>query len=319
MAKGAQSISEVLRDAPTNWGKWGDDDEVGALNYLTPEVVLAALGTVRQGKVFTLQMPMANPEGDPVFPGRMPAQRFMVLDKGSYIAGRAPLFPGDMEYADDAMFCYLQGSTQYDAPGHVWYDDKLWNGYDAESTIGGLKKASVLPTAERGIVGRAVLLDIARHRGRSSLEPGELITLDDLLACAEHQATELRRNDIVILRTGWLTRYFSLGADAFNADFREPGLQYSEELVKWFHEMEIPNLVTDTMANETNADPNYGFIMLLHGALLRNLGIAMTEMAALDELGEDCAADGQYDFLYVAAPLKIVEGAGAPVNPVVIK
>lgn len=313
------NVSELLRDAPSNWGRWGPDDEVGALNFLTPAAVLAAVATVRQGKVLTLQMPMADPKGDPVFPGRVPAQRFMVLDKGHYLAARGPSFPGDVEYADDAMFCFLQGSTQYDAPGHAWYDDQIWNGYDAMTTIGGLKRASILPTAERGVVGRGVLLDVARHRGREQMEPGELVDLADLLSCAAAQGTELRKNDIILLRTGWLGRYAEVGQAAFFDDLREPGLRYSPELVEWFHEMEIPNLITDTFANETNADPDTGFIMTLHGALMRNLGVSMTEMAALDDLGADCAGDGQYDFLYVAAPLKVVEGAGAPVNPVVIK
>jgi kynurenine formamidase len=313
------SVSDLLRDSPSNWGKWGPDDEVGALNYLTAAVILESVSSVRQGKVFTLQMPMADPKGDPVFPGRVGAQRFMVLDKGDYLAGRGPWFPGDMEYADDAMFCYLQGSTQYDALGHVWYDDKIWNGYDAMSTIGGLSKASVMSTAERGVVGRGVLLDVARFRGRERMEPGELVDLDDLLACAAAQGTELRKHDVLLVRTGWLGRYAEVGQAAFFSDLREPGLRYSPELVEWFRDMEIPNLVTDSFANETNADPGTGFITTLHGALMRNLGVSMTEMASLDELAADCAGDGQFDFLYVAAPLKVIEGAGAPVNPVVIK
>lgn len=313
------NVSELLANSPSNWGKWGPDDEVGALNYLTPEVVLSAMGAVRQGRALTLQMPMADPAGDPVFPGRVPAQRFMVLDKSHYLVGRGPRFPGDVEYADDAMFCFLQGSTQYDAPGHAWYDDQIWNGYDALTTVGGLDRASILPTAERGVVGRGVLLDVARHRGRERMEPGELIDLEDLLACADAQGCELRARDILLVRTGWLGRYAEVGQAAFFADLREPGLRYRPELVDWFHRMEIPNLVTDTFANETNADPDTGFIMTLHGALMRNLGVSMTEMASLDELGADCAADGQYEFLYVAAPLKVVRGAGAPVNPVVIK
>ena len=64
------SVGELLKEAPRNWGKWGHDDEVGSLNYLTPEVVVAAAGSIKSGKVFTLQVKMANPEGDPVWPGR---------------------------------------------------------------------------------------------------------------------------------------------------------------------------------------------------------------------------------------------------------
>jgi kynurenine formamidase len=83
--------------------------------------------------------------------------------------------------------------------------------------------------------------------------------------------------------------------------------------------MEIPNLVTDTMANEVTMDPVHGVMLPLHNALMRNLGVAFSEIIALDSLAQDCAADGQWTFLYTAAPLKVVGGSGAPVNPIVIK
>jgi kynurenine formamidase len=83
--------------------------------------------------------------------------------------------------------------------------------------------------------------------------------------------------------------------------------------------MEIPNLVTDTIANEVTADPVSGVVLPLHNALMRNLGVPFTEIAALDALAADCFADGQWTFLYTAAPLKVAGGTGSPVNPVVIK
>jgi len=314
------TLRELLRDAPKNWGRWGPDDEVGALNFLTPETVLAAAGSIRQGKVFTLQVRMADPEGDPMFPGRAQAQRINVLDKGAWLAGKGPAFPGGIEYADDYIACYLQGSTQYDALGHAWYDDQLWNGYDARTTIGGLAKASVLPLAEKGIVGRGVLLDVARWRGKESLDRGETISHEDLVACAAAQGTEIRRRDVLVVRTGWIAKFYrTTPRSAFFEDFLEPGLTYSPALVRWFHEMEIPNLVTDTMANEVTFDPVNGIAIPLHAALMRNLGVTLTEIAWLDDLAADCAADRQYDFLYAAAPLKVVNGTGAPVNPLAIK
>jgi len=313
------TLSELLRDAPRNWGRWGPDDEVGALNFLTPEVILAAVGSVRQGKVFTLQVKMANPEGDPLWPGRVPAQRMNVLDKGHWLAGKGPAFPGGIEYADDFLACYLQGSTQYDALGHTWYDDELWNGYDARTTIGGLAKASVLPLAERGIVGRGILLDVARWRGKECLERGETFTHQDLLACARQQGSEIRPRDVLVVRTGWIGSFYRRSREEFFKDFLEPGLTYSPALVRWFQEMEIPNLVTDTMANEVTFDPETGIAIPLHAALMRNLGVTLTEIAWLDDLAADCAADRQYDFLYAAAPLKVVGGTGAPVNPLAIK
>jgi kynurenine formamidase len=317
------SLGELLDGCPKNWGRWGDDDEVGALNFLTPASVVAAAVLIRRGAVFTLQLPMADPRGDPVWPGggRRPAQRINVRDKGHVIAGVARRAPGGIEGCDDVISCSLQGSTQYDALGHAWYGDQLYNGFDAMSTIGGMRKASVLPIAERGVVGRAVLLDVARWRGKDSLERGETFDHEDLDACAAAQGVELRARDILMIRTGWI-ELFERDPDAFYGGGRgwlEPGLQFSRGLVDWFHEREIPNLVTDTMANEVTEDPVHHVTLPLHVALMSNLGITFTEIASLRALGDDCAADGVYEMFYAAAPLKVVHAAGSPVNPIAIK
>ncbi|MHA6766975.1 cyclase family protein [Sphingobium ummariense] len=312
-------LSELLKDSPKNWGKWGADDEVGSLNYLTSLEVIRGVGMVRSGKVFTLQVPMGAPEGDPIWPGRRTAQRVNVMDHSHYQCGKGPHFPGELHYADDMMIMYLQGSTQYDALGHVWYDDQIYNGFEAETTTGGMTKASVLPIAEKGVVGRGVLIDMARYRLKNVLDRGETFDHEDLMAAAAQQGVEIKKHDILIIRTGFIGSFYTMPSDNFYDNFVEPGLTYSPELVSWFKDMEIPNLVTDTIANEVTIDPVSGIALPLHSALMRNLGVAFTEITILDELADDCAADGQWAFLYVAAPLKVVGGSGAPVNPVVIK
>jgi kynurenine formamidase len=317
--KTVPTTGELLKDSPKNWGKWGPDDEVGSLNYLTREEVLRGVRAVKQGKTFTLQILMGHPAGDPVWPGRSPAKRVNVLDKGFFLAGKGPSFPGECEYADDMMIMYLQGSTQYDALGHLWYGDELWNGFDAKTTIGGMGKASVLPIAERGVVGRGILIDMARHRKKAVLDPGETFTHEDVMAAAERQGTKIEKHDILVIRTGWIGSFYERDRTEFYKNFIEPGLTYSPELVNWFQAMEIPNLVTDTIANEVTADPVSGVVLPLHNALMRNLGVALTEIAQLDPLAADCEQDGQWTFLYAAAPLKVVGGTGAPVNPVVVK
>ncbi len=314
----APALGQLLADAPSNWGKWGPDDEVGALNYLGPEQVLAAAQLIRTGKVFTLQRLIGDPKGDPVWPGRTPAERTQIYDESTWQGEGAPAYPGGLHYADDKINAFLQGSTQYDALGHVWYDGQIWNGYDARTTIGGLRKASVEPIGRRGVVGRAVLLDIARFRGKPNLEPAETFTHEDLLACAAAQGVQLRKRDILIIRTNYLQLFFDLG-EKFYEGFCEPGLVYSPELVRWFADMEIPNLVTDTIANEVTFDPNNGVALVLHNALMRNLGIALTEIADLEQLAGDCAEDGCYELFYAAAPLKVALGSGSPVNPIAVK
>ncbi|WP_312720996.1 cyclase family protein [Mobilicoccus sp.] len=312
-------MTEILKDAPSNWGKWGADDEVGALNYLTSEEVMRGIRSVRSGRVFTLQRMIGDPKGDPVWPGRSPAVRIQVLDESDWDeGGSAPEFPGGLHYADDKIEAFLQGSTQYDALGHVWYDGKIYNGFDADTTRGGLEKASIMPIAERGVVGRGILLDIARWRGKDSLDPAETFTHEDLLACAKDQGVEIEKHDILLIRTNFLARFFEMG-DAFYENFCEPGLAYSPELVRWFQEMEIPNLATDTIANEVTFDPTTGVALPLHCALMRNLGVTLTEICDLEAIAADCAEDGQYAFMYAAAPLKVAKAAGTPVNPLAIK
>lgn len=312
------NMHDLLKDAPTNWGKWGPDDEVGSLNYLTAEEVLRGVAHIKSGSVFTLQRLIGDPNGDPVWPGRTPAERTMVLDESSWDEEGAPDFPGGLHYADDKISAYLQGSTQYDALGHVWYDGQIWNGYDARTTVGGLDKASVAPIAERGIVGRGLLLDMARYRGKENLDKAETFSHEDLEACASAQGVTIEPHDILVVRTNFLKLFFDLGKEFYDG-FCEAGLSYSPELVQWFHDKEVPNLVTDTIGNECTYDPNNGFALPLHCALMRNLGVALTEICDLEKLAASCADDGQYTFLYAAAPLKVHQATGSPVNPLAIK
>src|SRR4051812_11175620 len=319
-AQTAPAMGDLLKNAPKNWGKWGEDDELGCLNYLGSDEVLRGVQEIRSGEVFTLQALMGHSHGDPVFPGRESIDRSNILDESTWESGSgdAPTFPGGLHYADDKATIFLQGSTQYDALGHVWYDGQIWNGYDAQTTVGGLKKASVEPIAQRGVVGRGILLDMARFRGKPTLEKGETFTHEDLVACAQAQGVEIEKRDILVIRTNFLQLFFDQG-QAFYEGFNEPGLTYTPELVRWFQEMEIPNLVTDTIANEVTTDPQSGVSLPLHCALMRNLGVTLTEIADLEELAASCAEDRQYTFLYAAAPLKVHEATGSPVNPLAIK
>ena len=317
-----RTIAELLGTAPpSNWGKWGPDDEVGSLNYLTSEQVLRGVASVLTGEVFTLQVQIGSDrsETDPVWPNRTSAVRTSVMDEGFFLRGDAPEPSSGHHYADDKIDMFLQGSTQYDALGHLWYGGRIWNGYEATTTIGSLKKASVLPIAERGVVGRGVLVDVARYRGKKTLDRAETFTHVDLMDAARVQGCLIEPRDVLLVRTGWLGRFYEVPASEFYADWNEPGLTYSRELVEWFQTMEIPNLVTDTIANEQSYDPETGIEMRLHCALMRNLGIAMTEICWLDDLAEACAGDGRWTFLYTAAPLKVVGASGAPVNPIVIR
>ena len=207
----APAMRELLgEDAPTNWGRWGPDDELGCLNYLDAKEVLRGAQHIRSGDVFTLQIQMGRTEdpGDPLWPGREGIKRKNELDESTWDGEGAPAFPGGLHYADDTAHIFLQGSTQYDGLGHVWYDGKLWNGYDARSTVEAMQKASVLPLAEKGVVGRGVLIDMARHRGKQWLDKGETFTHIDLEAAAAAQGVTIEPHDILCIRTGWMKYWY---------------------------------------------------------------------------------------------------------------
>jgi len=313
------TLTEVLADLPKNWGRWGEDDEIGCLNYQTPEEVLRGVDAIKSGKVFTLGLAIGSPGGDPVWPGRSGATRLMTQDRSHYTAGKLQPLKGGLEFADDYITAFLQGSSQFDALGHTWYDNQLYNGYPAETTTGGMAKCGVDKLAKRGIVGRGVLIDMARHRGKESLEAGETFGAEDLEAAADAQGVKIEPHDNLLIRTGWLKVFYDKGSDAFYENFLEPGLVFSAELVRWFHETEIVSLSTDTIANEVTVDPENGFFLTLHAALMRNLGLLFSEILWFEELAADCVQDGQWSFLYTASPIHVVGGTGAPVNPVVVK
>jgi hypothetical protein len=312
------ALARLLHGLPKNWGRFGPNDQVGALNYLTSDEVRAGLATVGEGRVFTLGAPLATAVGDPVFPGRWAPRHYVVADKAGFRAGHWHPLPGGLEFADDYVTAFAQGATHCDALGHMWFEDTLWNGYPADSTNGGMTKAGIEPIAERGIVGRAVLLDLARFRGKPALGRAETCDHRDLIACAEAEGVALKPRSILILRTGWLGALLA-GHERVGDDYWEPGLTFSRELVAWFDAMQIPCLVTDTLANETTYDAATGVMLPLHGALMRNLGVVFVEAAALDALAADCAADRRYESFFAASPVKVSRGTGGSLNPVVIK
>lgn len=315
-------IERLQADAPSAWGKWGDDDQVGALNYLGAEQVRNGAGAVSGGDVFSLQIPMTHNFG-PVFPGRIPMMHYMAQDEASYSSGKNDPLAGGLKFSDDVAFTYLQGTTHVDALGHAWYGDQVYGGVSADSTVHGHSHADVAAIGRRGIVGRAVLLDVGRHMGGDDgrLDPNECITLDDMRATAETQGTSIAEHDIVLVRTGSMERYFDEETNSEWEALTEPGLCYSTELVQWFADMEIPmvgadNLGVEKVVQEIDGDT---VIIPLHGALIRDLGVVMSEIYWLQDLAADSAEDGQYEFMLVAAPLQVEQASGSPVNPIAIK
>lgn len=311
-------LERMLESAPCTWGRWGDADEIGALNYLDADQVCSARDLVRRGAVFTLATEAATSAGDAVFPGRWAPRRYSVVDYSSFASGTWSRMPGGLAYADDYVTGFAQLGTHCDALGHMWCGSQIWNGYHASTTTGLMRKAGIVPIARHGIVGRALVVDIARHLGVEHLERAQEITLEDVLAAIDAQGCRLQPRTILLLRTGWLGHVLA-HPEVIDAGYWEPGLSYSEELAWWFHDNQIPCLSTDTLANECTFQPSTGIQLPLHAALMSRLGVAFVEVADLEALAADCADDGRYELMYAASPVPIQGGTGGSLNPIAIK
>ena len=298
----------VEERSATNWGRWGDDDERGALNLLTPDVVLAATKVCKTGKVYHLGLPVQR-EGMPVFDYRGAPQRLTLMnqaDPGQFEAYGAP---PDLGANEDVLVLASHSITHMDALCHVYAGGSLYNGFPADSfrTNAGAPYCGIEKV--KGIAGRAVLLDLPRHAGVDWLEPGQLVTADDLAACAAAQGVEIRRGDILLVRTGYLDFFFSLkGAPA---PFEQPGIGL--DAAEFVHDHDVAAIGCDNSAVEVIPFDRNEFLAV-HVRLLVQLGVPFLEHLNLADL----AADGVHESLFVVGPLLVTGGTGSPVNPIAI-
>jgi len=314
----------------SNWGRWGEDDERGAVNLIGPEQVVHAAGLVRKGKVFSLGVPFGSdgPLPDEGASSDKPNDRKNPIHLMTEL-GNTPRVRGEYRYADDWIIMPLQASTQWDALSHVILDNEIYNGYDAAQHITptGATKCAIDKVAE-GVIGRGVLLDVARHRGVEHLESGQIIPPEELDATAEAQGVEVRPGDIVLIRTGWWERARDKPSaretrEAFWDGEPGPGLKSAA----WFKSHDVAAVCADNFSVEAVEVRSDGFAspeipdqaFTLHVILTKYLGIMVGEIFDLDRLAADCATDGVYEFLFCAPPLAVSGGLGSPINPLAVK
>jgi kynurenine formamidase len=221
-----------------------------------------------------------------------------------------------IQASDDMVVLALQASTQLDGLAHVGADHALYNGY-----WGGLvtsrsraRRVGMHHQAD-GIVGRGVLLDVARYAQQDPLPGGFAIGPDELDATAAAQGTALHPGDAVLVRTGWLGATMAAGGTP--QEGAEPGL--SAKAVPWLHAHDIALVATDTMTCEVRPADEGTHLMDFHIGAIRDLGLQVCELYDLDALAEHCAADGVYEFFFACMPLPVVNGVGSPINPLAVK
>jgi hypothetical protein len=306
----------VRPDAPpgSSWGVFGDDDEIGTLNFIRPEHVAAASRLVGQGKVFPLNLGLELP--DPPFFGRKRIQHTLFAKyEGTAL--------------DDYIDClYPQASTHWDGLRHFADPDHgFYNGAQlGELTTGGETRLGVQAWARRGIAARGVLLDVARTLAdeSTSFDPFDFFPIgpDVLERTAERQGDELRPGDVLLVRTGWLEAYLQLDREQRErlAALGRPGAPglHGADMPAFLWDNRIAAVATDTPALEATR-PGDTSPLSLHVALIARLGMPLGELWRLGALAADCAADGIHAMLLVSAPLNVPGGAGTPASALALK
>ncbi len=246
-----------------NWGRWGDDDELGTLNFITADKVAQAAGLVKHGKVFPLGVDFGSSGPQGAFKFRHNPIHVMTVDGGDVStwaatgrSGRATLVAQELgKYFQDSLFRFnddmiimpLQAATQWDALSHVYYDDQLYNGFPADSVTSlGAFHCGIDKVDGKGITSRGVLLDLVRHRGAQTfLELGNPITPAELDDVARSQGVTVGRGDIVLIRTGWWARFLETGNGA------EPGSGLDWRCASWLHDHDIAAVAADNLWSKT--------------------------------------------------------------------
>jgi kynurenine formamidase len=315
-----------------NWGRWGADDQLGTLNFITPEKIAAAARLVRTGKAFSLAIPLNGDSPMGAHGIRRAPIHLMSMDGGDEdIAGRIAgwggyaeresegLGAGPFRFNDDWIVMCLQTSTQWDALCHAYYDQQMYNGVPSSaSTSHGVTRDAIDVIADAaGVAGRGVLLDVARHRGVPAVEASSVIYPEELEEVASAQGVTVGEGDIVVIRTGWWTRYADIGVgNGLQWQAQCPGVSY--KVTEWLWEKNASAIACDNVAVEVMV-PEEGVVLPFHMIALRDMGMMLGEIWDLEALGADCAADGVYEFFLSAPALKVTGGTGTPVNPIAFK
>lgn len=294
-----------------NWGRWGDDDERGTLNLLTPERVLAAAGVCKTGKTYSLALPIQR-QGVPLLDYRGAPMRLALThqsDIGMFKDYGAPDHVGANE---DVIVMASHNETHMDALCHVFSERQLYNGFPAETVSAAAGATKLGVDKVRSIVGRAVLLDMPAFFGVERVVAPRIITGDELLACAQHEGIEIRAGDILLVRTGWIDAYLAAAASGGDDSLLlQPGIGL--DACGTIAELDVAAVGSDNSAVEAIPFDDNRFLGV-HIELLVKLGLPLIEHLMLAEM----AADRCYESLLVVAPLPVVGGTGSPVNPIAI-
>ena len=301
-------LAELARRV-NNWGRWGDDDQLGTLNLIDDAARRRGVDAVVDGRAFSLAIPL-SPDGPQMgfIPGRInPEMEFL-----HYPASFGE--PDDFMWHDDVIKMGTQACTHWDGLGHATYRGVGWNGFD-DSVIHEEGPSPCGIDLVKTLVSRGVLLDVARALGVDRLDAGYTIQPADLDAAVELAGVELEPGDVLLVRTGHMQWFREGDRMTYASSGAGPALASAE----WFHAASCAAVAIDNLIFEPLPFERDDVVLPLHFIHLVEMGLTQGQNFDMEELADDCAADGRYSFLLSASPEPVAGGFGAPVNPVALK
>jgi kynurenine formamidase len=289
----------------SNWRRWGEDDQRGTLNLITPERVLAATALVRRGRSVSLSN-LLSKVADIDNPKPML----------HYMSRLSLGMPGQPTMNEDFIGLDYHGKlvTHVDALCHCAYGGRLYNDVASLEAVTGFGATfGAVTSFEDGIVGRGVLLDMPRQLGIEWVEPGTGLVPAQLEAAAASEGLVVGEGDVLLVRTGHSIRRAKLGP--WNPDQVSAGVDLS--CFPWLRARGVAVLGSDA---DTDARPSpvADVHTPAHALALAAMGMPLLDNMDLDRLATTCAEEGRWEFLFVTAPLRVPGGTGSPINPLAI-
>lgn len=306
----AEAELDALFEALSNWGRWGEQDERGMLNHLTPEHRSAAAASVVDGTAISLAHDLGVA---PSAENPYPAHHHMLAAGDARGDAGIPGYEASRDYV--GAHVHGLGVTHIDALCHMFVRGRMYNGYPASDVrSNGALRNTVLSFSD-GIVGRGVLLDIAALRGVPYLPANEAIRVADLEAAEAREGVRVAAGDILLI---------GAGRDAWRSQ-RDGSLDPADgmaglhaECLPWLREREIAVLGSDGISDPMPGlgIPNWPFPV--HQIGITGMGLHLIDNMALGGLAEACAERERFHFLFTLGSIRVPGGTGCPVNPIAI-
>lgn len=283
-------------DGPSNWGRWGADDELGTLNLITDEVRARAVAQARTGRCVSLAMPIeaASMMGGPFAPPTPPSPP---VQQALLYTGVPPMAMAEVLVVTP----HNPGLTHLDALVHIPVDGHVYPGRPVTEavTATGVRHGSTTAFAD-GVLTRGVLLDLAPG---DRLPPAYPVTGDDLDAAEQRSGARLEPGDALVVRGGW----------TFTRDSATPMPGMTVDAVAWMRRRDVSLYAGDIGDAHPQVDPHV--TMPLHLVGLARLGMPLIDGTEVEELAAVCAELGRCTFLLTIAPPRLRGATGVPVNP----